>query len=388
MNLKDYLSIILPRLINFKMARAGIVKPGNPLTVTFSVTAACNSRCKTCYIGDHFAQDPQRVKDDLRLEEIEKIFRSLGPVYFFNISGGEPFLRNDYCEIIDLARRHLKPKIIHTPTNALLPSKIHRHTKQCLEAIQKSGQKIEFSVKPSIDGVGDRHDEIRGVPGNFAKLEDTIQLLKGLEQDYPFFHLELGTVVSRFNIDHLEEIEDYVHAQGVQSYRNEIAEQREEFFNTGENITPTFDEYEQLMNRFKEKIRENIIGKKKLTRITEALRLVYYDLATEIMRTGTQAIPCYAGLSNVHINYNGDVWPCCVLGYKKPLGNLRDANYDFHTIWHSKQADEVRSFIKKGGCACPLANQAYSNILCSPKQLIKVTRNLFAFYRKNARSKN
>ena len=46
------------------------------------------------------------------------------------------------------------------------------------------------------------------------------------------------TVISTFNIEHFSEIEDYVHSVGMQSYRNEIAEQRTEFFNLTEPITP------------------------------------------------------------------------------------------------------------------------------------------------------
>ena len=134
-------------------------------------------------------------------------------------------MRSDFPDIVELACKHLKPRIIHSPTNALLPKKIYESAEKSLEIINRYDPKIQFSIKPSIDGVGERHDKIRGVPGNFKKLEETIKLLKQLEE-HPNFHIELGTVVSKFNIDHLDEIEDYVHSVGVQSYRNEIAEQR------------------------------------------------------------------------------------------------------------------------------------------------------------------
>ena len=231
-------------------------------------------------------------------------------------------------------------------------------------------------MKPSIDGVGDIHDEIRGVKGNFKQLEKTIAYLKEVERRYPSFHLELGTVISNFNIDFLSEIEDYVHSQEIQSYRNEIAEQRTEFFNLQNNITPDADTYERLIKEFAGKIRQNLGQKRNLARTTEALRLVYYDLVVKILRQKRQVIPCFAGVSNVHINYNGEVWPCCVLGYSKPLGELRQINYNFQKLWHSEQAENVRKYIKDGNCACPLANQAYSNILCSPVYLLKAIRNM------------
>lgn len=383
MNLKDYLIEIFPKTINYRLARLGICKPTRPITLTFSITAACNSLCKTCQIGKHYREHPDCIENDLTLEEIEKIFKSLGHVYFFNISGGEPFMRNDFPQIIELACKYLTPKIIHTPTNALLPQRIYDFAQQSLSIIKKHNPKIQFSIKPSIDGIAEKHDNIRGVSGNFKKLEQTIQLLKKLEGAHQNFHLELGTVVSKFNINDLDEIEDYVHQQGVQSYRNEIAEQRAEFFNIGDPITPSGEEYELLMKQFKGKIQKNISQKRNMTKITESLRLTYYDLAIKILKENRQIIPCYGGISNVHINANGEVWPCCVLGYNKPLGNLKDVNFNFDKIWHSNQANEVRKYIKEKNCACPLANQAYSNILCHTPSLIKAIKYIITFTKRN-----
>ena len=376
MNAQDYLTYLFPRTIRYRISRNNFLKAGNPITLTYSITAACQSKCKTCNIGLKWQDDPDRSKDDLTLDEIEKIFRTLGHIYFFNISGGEPFMRKDLPKIIRLACRYLKPRIIHIPTNAILSERIRDLTVECLEIIKQYDSDVPFTVKPSIDGVGEIHNEIRGVKGNFKQLEKTISNLKEVEKAYANFHLELGTVISNFNIDHLSEIEDYVHSLGVQSYRNEIAEQRTEFFNLQDPITPEAETYERLIREFAAKIRENISKKRKLARVTESLRLVYYDLVVRILRENRQVIPCFAGISNVHINYNGEVWPCCVLGYSKPMGFLREQEYDFQKVWYSAQANKVRKYIKEKNCACPLANQAYSNILCSPKYLLKAIFNI------------
>jgi MoaA/NifB/PqqE/SkfB family radical SAM enzyme len=112
MNIRDYLAYLYPKTLQYRATRAGLLKPGKPITLTFSVTAACQSRCKTCNIGLEYRKDPKRKEKDLKLDEIEKIFRSLGHIYFLNISGGEPFLRKDLPEIVELACRFLKPKIL------------------------------------------------------------------------------------------------------------------------------------------------------------------------------------------------------------------------------------------------------------------------------------
>ena len=376
MNAKTYLLELFPKTINYKLAKKGFVQPANSITLTFSVTAACQSLCKTCQIGKLYRQNPQRAKEDLTLEEIEKIFKSMGHIYFFNISGGEPFLRKDLPQLVELACKYLRPGIVHIPTNALAPKRIEELTKQILKVMKEYAPKVPLTIKPSIDGIGEKHDEIRGFKGNFKRLEETISCLKELQKEHHTLHVELGTVVSNFNVDHLEEIEDYVHSLGVESYRNEIAEQREEFFNVGDPITPTGDQYEKLMESFKRKIKENIKSKRKLARITESFRLVYYDLVSNILKEKRQVIPCYGGISNVHLNYNGDLWPCCVLGYRKPMGNLRKVDYDFQRVFHSEQANEVKRYIRDGRCYCPLANQAYSNILCNLPSLFKVSKNI------------
>ena len=371
MKKSDLFTKIAPYMFDYRMNRWFGRKKFNPMTITYSVTAACQSRCKTCQIGAMFCQDPTRPQKDLKLDEIEKIFKSMKPVYFFNMSGGEPFMRDDLPEIVELAFKYLKPRVVHTPTNAILSEKIIKNTEKIIQIVRKYDPSVPVTVKPSIDGVGDKHDEIRGVKGNFKCLLKTIDGLKKLEEKYDNFHLELGTVISNFNINDLDEIEDFVHSLGVESYRNEVAECRTEFFNLEDEITPPAEVYQKLIKDFARKVEDNIGKKKKLARTTEAMRVVYYDLAGKILAEKRQVIPCYAGVSNVHINYDGGVWPCCVLGYEQEMGNLRDYDYDFQKLWYSDKAFEVRKYIKEKNCACPLANQAYSNELMHIPTLVK-----------------
>lgn len=137
MNKSDFIIKLFPRLLTYKLNRYTGYKNINPITVTYSVTAACQSRCKTCQIGHMYMEHPERAANDLRLDEIEQIFSTMKPVYFFNISGGEPFLRDDLPQIVELACKYLKPRIIHTPTNAILSEKIERKTHEILEIIKK-----------------------------------------------------------------------------------------------------------------------------------------------------------------------------------------------------------------------------------------------------------
>ena len=379
MNLLDYFKDLLPQIIRYRLARFGINVSFNPIVLTFSVTNWCQSKCLTCKIWEFYQKHPEKIKEELKIEEIEKIFQTMPHIFFFNVSGGEPFLREDLVEIIELACRYLSPRIIHIPTNALLSKRIESMTDQIAQTIYNYNPDVPLTIKPSIDGIGENHDRIRGVKGNFEKLIDTIKRIKRLEKKHPNLHLELGTVVSMANINDLDKISDFVHSLGVESYRNEIAEQREEFFNINDPITPTPEIYKKLMEDFSQKIRKHIFNKRDLAKITESLRLIYYDLAPRTLMMKKQIIPCYAGISNIHLTPYGDIWPCCVLGYTKPMGNLRENDYDFKKIWNSSKTQEVRKYIKHGNCYCPLANQMYSNILCNVPSTIKAFLNILYF---------
>ena len=79
------------------------------------------------------------------------------------------------------------------------------------------------------------------------------------------------------------------------------------------------------------------------------------------LATGRQVIPCYAGTASAQIAPDGDVWSCCVRA--EPLGNLRDVEYDFGKIWFGEKAERDRAMVRSCGCACPLANASYTNML-------------------------
>lgn len=373
-----YLRELLPKMLRYRLAHWGLASPGMPINLTFSVTNVCQSRCKTCQIWDLYRRDPRKKDEELTTAEIEKIFRSMGHIYLFNISGGEPFLRRDFVAIIDAAVTYLTPGIIHIPTNAIALRKSQTKVEAILNLLARQSPHTQLTVKPSMDHVGDKHDAIRGVPGNFEKVMALFEHLKAQKTDYPNLHVELGTVISRWNVDDIEEIAAYITGLGVDSYRNEIAEQRSEMFNRQDAITPSSEQYAQAIDLFVRQIRANMRDKVLFQRITNAFRLVYYQLAIKIMQRNTQVIPCYAGISNAHMTPYGDIWACCTLGYDRPMGNLRDFDYDFQRLWNSPRAREVRRFVRHRRCACPLANQTYSNILMHPPSLIRVVLEIAA----------
>lgn len=367
---------IMSRVPGYYFARSGWTKPGMPFNLTFSITNMCQSRCRTCRIWELYKKNPEKRDEELTVHEIEKIFRSMGDIPIFNLSGGEPFLRSDIVALIDLACKYLKPAIIHIPTNALSMETAEKKTKEILEVIAKRDPSIQLTVKPSLDHMDERHDDIRGVPGNFKKVMELFKRLKDIQKKYPNLHAELGTVISAWNIHDVKEIAGFVSRLGADSYRNEIAEKRSEMFNAEEPLTPEAEQYKEAIDYFVHEIRKNMKYRTIFQRSANAFRLQYYKLVSSILREHRQVIPCYAGISNVHMSPYGDIWPCCTLGYEMSMGNVRECHYDFMTIWNSDRANRIREYIKKGNCHCPLANQAYSNILMHGSSLLGVFREM------------
>lgn len=371
--MKNFIILIVSSIQHF-LARIGIMPPGHPINLTFSVTNICQSRCKTCQIWKLYKDHPEKKAEELSIAEIRKIFQSMGKTYVFNVSGGEPFIRSDFPEIIKLACQYLRPSVIHIPTNALAEKRIKSNLMEILDYLKKNYPHVKLTIKPSLDHIGSKHDDIRGINGNFNKVISIFKWLKSIKKDYPFLHAELGTVVSSWNVRDIGKISKYVKTLRPDSYRNEIAEKRSEMFNIGEPITPCHGDYKKAIDFFVREIKSQIKGKAFFQRITNAFRLVYYDLAIRIMTEKKQVIPCYAGISNAHMTAYGDIWACCTLGYDKSMGNLRNFDFDFKKLWNSKQAFVVRRSIYNKECHCPLANQTYSNILLDPISLSKVLR--------------
>jgi MoaA/NifB/PqqE/SkfB family radical SAM enzyme len=372
-----YLKELLPKMTQYRLAKTGFSQPGKPINLTFSVTNVCQSRCRTCNIWEIYQNEPEKRFKELTLDEIEKIFKSMGHIYIFNVSGGEPFLRLDFVEVIELACRYLKPGIIHIPTNAIAEKQIISKTKKIIQLLRNNYPATRLTIKPSLDHIDERHDDIRGVPGNINKVMSLFESLKLLKPEFQNLHVELGTVISRWNVNDIEEIASFITKLAPESYRNEIAEQRSEMLNTSNPITPDAEEYKRAIEFFVSQIRANMQNKIFFHRITNAFRLEYYNLAIKILNESKQVIPCYAGISNAHMTPYGDIWACCTLGYEKSMGNLRDYNYNFPQLWNSRQAKEVRKYIHDKNCFCPMANQMYSNILLHPTSLIRVLYKIF-----------
>lgn len=145
-----------------------------PLSLALSVIGVCNSKCATCNIWTI-----RRRESELETWEWERVLAQLGPhVKFYTYSGGEPFMREDFDELLFLAFKYGKPRYVTVPTNCLLPDRVSLCLQSLFEKLEPMGATATLYCNLSVDGIGDRHDELRGVKGNFEKVLKTIDGLQ------------------------------------------------------------------------------------------------------------------------------------------------------------------------------------------------------------------
>ena len=336
-----------------------------PVNITVSVSYRCNSRCKTCNVW-------LLPNDDLDVSEWDRVFASLGTdPYWFTFSGGEPTLRKDLPEMVASAYRHCQPGIINIPTNGIQDKIIPGRIEQVLQAAPKS----EVIINLSLDGIGLRHDEVRGVRDNWSHAMNTYAGLKELKTRYAHLTVGIHTVISNFNVDAFPELCEFVQGQlKPDSFITEIAEERVELDTVGLGITPTPEKYAVAIDALLESMRDQQLTG--VAEITQAFRRQYYEIVKRTLREQRQVIPCMAGVASAQIAPNGDVWTCCVRA--ESMGNLRDHGYDFGSVWRTGKAAALRRSIKAGECYCPLANAAYTNMLTNGRTVTKVVADVAA----------
>jgi MoaA/NifB/PqqE/SkfB family radical SAM enzyme len=354
---------VLPEIPALKASHATGRVLRLPVNITVSVSYRCNSRCKTCNVW-------LLPNDDLVLEEWDRVFESLGrSPYWFTFSGGEPTLRKDLPDMVASAYRHCRPGIINIPTNGIQDKVIPARIERVLEAAPKS----QVIINLSLDGLGLKHDEIRGVRGNWSRAMTTWAALKELKRHHKHLTLGVHTVISNFNVDAFPELCDYVQRElKPDSYITEIAEERVELDTVGLGITPTAERYTVAIDTLLESMRDqHLMG---IAEVTQAFRRQYYELVKRTLLEQRQVIPCMAGVASAQIAPNGDVWSCCVRA--QSMGNLREHDYDFGSVWRTGKADALRRSIKAGECHCPLANAAYTNMLTHGPTVTKVVADV------------
>lgn len=295
-----------------------IENPGMPTDVSIITTYRCQMQCKMCNIWEN--------PTDRQLEIKAKELEMLPSFKFVNITGGEPFVRNDLEDIVEVMYRKSDRIVIST-------SGWH-HNK-----ILKMAERFpNIGIRVSIEGLSQKNDDLRGREGGFDRgLKVLLDLKEMGIKDIGF-----GQTVSNKNSGDLAPLYQLSKEMGMEfataAFHNSYYFHRDD--NQIKEKEKVIGDFQDLIERL---LKEN--HPKAWFRAFFNLGLINY------INDGKRMLPCQAGTANFFIEPYGEVYPCNGLEeryWKKSMGNIRDTP-NFEELWNGPAAREVRQLVS----TCP-----------------------------------
>jgi radical SAM protein with 4Fe4S-binding SPASM domain len=187
-----------------KQMRRVVGFPSPPSSVALLVTYACNFICDHCKSTSH-----PGAEWGLPFETIARLIREIAEMgtKHLTISGGEPLVRNDLFDIIDLANSQALK--VHLATNGSL---VERNRERLARA------KLA-SVFTSVDGLEETNDRFRRYQGAFKKTFRALELF----QEMGICARRVNTMVFPGNVHELEELGDWIMASAATEWRIALA---------------------------------------------------------------------------------------------------------------------------------------------------------------------
>jgi Fe-coproporphyrin III synthase len=344
-------------------------------TIIFFVTSHCNATCETCFYWDELNQ-----KGDLSWDEIVRLSENAPPFTDLWFSGGEPTLRRELAEIIDLFVRNNGVRYINLPTNGLKPNRIYEVAEHCLA----ENQNLELHINIALDGLRDSHDFMRGVPGNFDKALESARLLRRLK---PAFGLRLivnvNTVITRDNLDEILPLAEWLRSERVVDghYFNLIR---------GNSKDPGLKNVERaklrkIYSRLPEiqwSYAEGMFDDKNRM-VKWFKKAVYVGTLTFHHRTQFQnqegsrrwPMPCTAGETSAVIDFDGRIRACEL---RNPIGNLRDFDMNLKVFWETPSRSSEPDRIACDRCWCTHVCFIHDSLRYSYRAMLsEVPKNYF-----------
>lgn len=174
-----------------------------PRTIQLPITSKCNSRCETCNvwkIKDNIEVDPHALSEVLK----DPFFSEVTNI---GVNGGEITLVHNFQDVLDALFRAPKLKNLHLISNGLLPNKLLPLLQQSKEVCNSRGVKLGFML--SVDGVGEVHENVRGVPNCFHRTKEILDALKENPNKYAD-SIVIGCTLSQKNIPFVIQTETFL----------------------------------------------------------------------------------------------------------------------------------------------------------------------------------
>ena len=289
-----------------------------PTDVSIITTYRCQMRCKMCDIWEN--------PTDKKLEITAKELDVLPKFKFANITGGEPFVRRDLEDIVD---------VMYKKSDRIVISTSGWHTDRIIKMAEKFPN---IGIRVSIEGLAQKNDDLRGREGSFDRAMRLLLTLKEMGMK----DIGYGCTVSNKNSDDMLWLYKLSRELGMEfataAFHNSY------YFHKDDNeITNKNEVIGNFHKLIEELLKEN--SPKSWYRAFFNLGLINY------IRGNPRMLPCEAGTANFFIEPYGDVYPCNGLEdryWKESMGNIRNVS-SFDELWFSAQAEKVRGLVR----TCP-----------------------------------
>jgi MoaA/NifB/PqqE/SkfB family radical SAM enzyme len=282
------------------------------------VTYRCPMRCQMCNIWQH-PSDPHK---EFTARDLEK----MPEVNITNITGGEPLVREDLDEIIEVVGR--RSKRICISTSGFYVERI----------LKLSEMYPQLGFRISIEGLSQKNDELRGRSGGFDRGLRTLLELRAMGRT------DVGFGITVSNNNSTDMLRLYELARQLNMEFATAAFHNSFYFHKFDNVITNQDEvignFSELIERL---LREN--RPKSWFRAFFNLGLINY------IRGGKRMLPCEAGSENFFIDPYGDVLPCNGMEpgcWFERFGNIKECGH-FNDLWQGMQAEKVRGCVAR----CP-----------------------------------
>lgn len=298
-------------------------------SISLEVTHRCICRCRMCNIW----QIPADVKD-LPLSVWTDLLSSpeLHGLRELDITGGEPFLRDDLRDLLKWISRS-KPgylphlRTVAVTTNGILTDRILEVVAEIIGPLREQGIDLVFAC--GMDAVGELHDQIRNLKNAWSKLRTTLIGLKQLRDNNPNLILGIKTTIIPANVTELDRIAEFAGEHRLFTIVSPCIITANRFGNMElkEDLRFSPSEIEAIKNFYSGPAFEWN---------GHRLAMLHY------LSTGKVKKPCSAGYNTVFVRHTGDVFPCPLI--PNSLGNIKNA--PMKVLLNSPAAVEFRKKIR------------------------------------------
>jgi len=317
------------------------------------IDGRCNMNCGFCF---HAAVNARKTPV-MSAEKWGNVFKRAKSLLHVTITGGEPFIRKDFVEIISSIILSSGVPRVSINSNGFYKERIIKF----LPELIKKFKDTEFTLSISIDGPEEIHDKVRVFNGAYKTALETLELMSPYRK-YRNFFLKLSSVLTKDNVSFMRNFLEVTSKWDIDFH--ELILIRDVPVEEQLAVKDEFKKLNELQNmRASKSFRESFNGKLFKKLYTETLKKIDNNKVFS---------PCVAGGRFVEIFPDGVVRGCEIekLWDVSKIGTVNDNNLDIVDVINSQEAKKFQKLAKK--CTCTFECASAINTVYDPKHWVSL----------------